>query len=76
MHQIGRIGSKAPASLEVRHAGLVGVVKRDTGPHPSSYLFIHVGEKKYFLPDQVPGMTRGQVRALAKAQLERLAAAG
>lgn len=63
-------------AIEVKHAGLIGIVRRDTGPHPSSYLFIHVGEKKYFLPDQVPGMTRGQIRELARAQLERIAAAG
>lgn len=68
---------KAPSTdLIVAHAGLTGTVQRDNGPHPSGYLFIHVDEKTYFLPDQVPGMTRAQVRALAKAQLERLAAAG
>ena len=56
-------------SLQVRWRNLTATVRRNEG-HPEGYLWIFVEEKRYFLGVLTPGMTRGDVRAMASDWLQ------
>lgn len=54
--------------LTVRQDQTVAIVRQNDG-HPEAYLFIHLGPAQYFLGVLVPGMTRGDVRQMAREWL-------
>lgn len=59
--------------MEVNRDGRIAVVDRNDS-HPDQYLWITVDGRRFFLGVLERGMTRGQVRGMAIAFLERLAA--
>lgn len=62
--------SRSTDDLEVTYRGHRAIVRKNT-EHPERYLFIYPEPgRQYFLGVQVPGMTRGQVKAMARRWLE------
>jgi hypothetical protein len=49
-----------------------GAIVRKSEGHPSGYLFITTADgKEFFLGNLLPGMTRGDVKKMARDWLER-----
>lgn len=62
--------ARSTNDIEVTHNGHRAIVRKNN-EHPESYLFIYPEPgRQFFLGVHVPGMTRGQVKAMARRWLE------
>lgn len=59
----------AVLEIAIAHRGERVTVQQNEG-HPEQYLWIFVGERRFFLGSLTRGMTRGDVRAMARRWMD------